>query len=467
MKNWLTQATGVARQRWDIGYHAFHQANFLERWSSKSNLVPLGEVICEDSYGILTPGDVYAPDLPVTYVRVTDMRTNMEVDYEQTLRVPEEYYRHARARLRKHDVLLAVKGASIASDKSVAFVEEPFPAHTIVNGTIFRFQVKKGHNPFFVAVMLDSEILKRQIRDLQISNNAVSYVDKPSIHALRIPFPPRAVQDRIAQLMQDAYAARRAKLAEAQQLRSNLDQDLLRELGIMLGKQTNKKHFLVQSSGLTGRRFDVGPYANDFTTTQDNAGYPLVALHALAQLPREAKIASKKPSQEFAYIGMSDVNEVTGEVNVQRLVGNRIRANKTRFRGGDIVFARIEPCIYNRKIALVPTDIEEALGSTEFLVARPKEGMSSEFLLLLLRSELVQRQIAGKMTGTTGRRRLPHTAFANLTLPLVPIDVQRRVADALDRCRQRAKVLEREAEAVIIDAKTRVERMILGEESVQ
>jgi type I restriction enzyme, S subunit len=466
MKSWLAQATGVARQRWDIGYHAFHQANFLERWSSKSHLVPLGEVICEDSYGILTPGDVYGPDHPVTYVRVTDMRPNMVVDYEQTLRVPEGYYRHARARLRKHDILLAVKGASIASDKSVAFVEEPFPARGIVNGTIFRFQVKKDHNPFFVAVMLDSEILKGQIRDLQISNNAVSYVDKPSIHALRIPLPPRAVQDRIAQVMQDAHATRRVKLEKAQQLRSSLDRDLLHELGLVINKQTSHMHFLVQSTRLAGHRFDVGPYANDFATTRGDGGYPFVALQTLAQLPREARIASKKPGQEFAYIGMSDVDEVTGDVTVQQLVGSDIKANKTLFLGGDIVFARIEPCIYNRKIALIPHSVNEALGSTELLVARPKKDVLPEFLLLLLRSELVQRQIAGKMTGTTGRRRLPHTAFASLKLPLVPLEVQRRVADEIVGRREQAKVLEQEAETVIIEAKARVERMILGDESV-
>lgn len=128
--------------------------------------------------------------------------------------------------------------------------------------------------------------------------------------------------------------------------------------------------------------------------------------------------------------------------------------------------ARIEPCVYNRKIALIPADIEEVLGSTELMVARPKEGILPEFLLLLLRSELVQRQIAGKMTGTTGRRRLPHPAFANLKLPKVPIEEQRRVADEVNRRRERATRLEQEADTLINKAKARVERLILGEESL-
>ena len=215
--SWITSSPSVTGNRWDNGYHEFQQLAFFERWSKKIDLVSLGQIIEDDSYGILTPGDVYSPEHSVNYIRVTDMRGNMEIDFEQVLKVPEQYYRHKRAQLKRNDILLAVKGASIASKKSVAFISE-VNSKTIVNGTIFRFQVKKAYNPFYVAVMLDSEILKGQIRKLQIPNNAVSYVDKPSIHALRLPLPPRPIQDHIAKVMQDAYAEAKRLQAQAETL---------------------------------------------------------------------------------------------------------------------------------------------------------------------------------------------------------------------------------------------------------
>ncbi|WP_298914279.1 restriction endonuclease subunit S [uncultured Nostoc sp.] len=180
VKQFIIPSTNLIRQRFDVLYHTFHTLAFFDGFSKEFNLIPLGKIIEDDSYGILTPGDVYSYEHPITYIRVTDMRENMQINFKESVKVPEEYYRHKRARLQKHDVILAIKGASIASKKSVAFVEENL-SNTIVNGTIFRFQVKKEHNPFYVAVMLDSEILKGQIRKLQISNNAVAYVDKPSI----------------------------------------------------------------------------------------------------------------------------------------------------------------------------------------------------------------------------------------------------------------------------------------------
>ncbi|MEH2196491.1 MAG: restriction endonuclease subunit S [Nostoc sp.] len=213
VKNFIIPSNNLTKKRFDVLYHTFHNLAFFDGFSKEFNLIPLGKIIEDDSYGILTPGDVYSDEHPITYIRVTDMRENMQIDFKKSVKVPEEYYRHKRAHLKKNDVILAIKGASIASKKSVAFVEKIL-FKTIVNGTIFRFQVNKEHNPFYVAVMLDSEILKGQIRKLQISNNAVAYVDKPSIHALLLPLPPRSLQDHIAQVMQDAY--RQAKYLDVE-----------------------------------------------------------------------------------------------------------------------------------------------------------------------------------------------------------------------------------------------------------
>lgn len=78
-------------KRWDNGFHTFQQSVFLNSWSEKFDLVPLGSIIYDDSYGILTPGNVYSPDYPITYIRVKDMRPHMEIDFSEVLKVPEKY----------------------------------------------------------------------------------------------------------------------------------------------------------------------------------------------------------------------------------------------------------------------------------------------------------------------------------------------------------------------------------------
>ena len=69
------------------------------------------------------------------------------------------------------------------------------------------------------------------------------------------------------------------------------------------------------------------------------------------------------------------------------------------------------------------------------------------------------------MTGTTGRRRLPYRAFADLQLPRVSLEVQEAIAHQATQRRDEAERLQREAKAVVLEAKAQVERKILGEET--
>jgi type I restriction enzyme S subunit len=54
-----------------------------------------------------------------------------------------------------------------------------------------------------------------------------------------------------------------------------------------------------------------------------------------------------------------------------------------------------------------------------------------------------------------------------LKIPVPPLDVQQTIIDEMDRRRSEAKRLRSQAEAVVVAAKARVERMILGEETVE
>lgn len=156
--------------------------------------------------------------------------------------------------------------------------------------------------------------------------------------------------------------------------------------------------------------------------------------------------ASRYPEHEFYHIGVPNVDAEQGVVaTVERLKGKDIKGGKTVFRGGDIIFARIEPSIYNKKTAIVP-DIGDCLGSTEFIAARPKEGTNVNYLLWVLRSKWIAQQITGKMTGSTGRRRFEDTDFAKLMIPWVEeLEAQEYIAKMLLTAQSRYLRLMREA----------------------
>ena len=80
----------------------------------------------------------------------------------------------------------------------------------------------------------------------------------------------------------------------------------------------------------------------------------------------------------------------------------------SKFRNGDTLLARITPCFENGKIGLVdflPPDVT-GLGSTEYIVLRPKDGVPQAVPYCIAASDPFRAHAARGMTGTSGRQRV-------------------------------------------------------------
>ena len=78
-----------------------------------------------------------------------------------------------------------------------------------------------------------------------------------------------------------------------------------------------------------------------------------------------------------------------------------------KFENGDVVFARITPCLQNRKISQYISDFKNpASGSTEYFVFRSIPNVSdSAYIYYLLKSDLVVETAINSMKGASGRQR--------------------------------------------------------------
>lgn len=79
-----------------------------------------------------------------------------------------------------------------------------------------------------------------------------------------------------------------------------------------------------------------------------------------------------------------------------------------KFRNGDVLLAKITPCLENGKTAFVDIldDDEVAFGSSEFIVLRAKENADNEYLYYLARSPAFRKKAISCMEGTSGRKRV-------------------------------------------------------------
>ena len=161
-----------------------------------------------------------------------------------------------------------------------------------------------------------------------------------------------------------------------------------------------------------------------------------------------------KSADEYSFVEMKDLNVA------EKFVSSSVKRKLTggsRFQNGDTLFARITPCLENGKICQVKNlENEVGFGSTEFLVLRGKEKISStEFVYYLSRWNEVRSFAVQNMIGTSGRQRVGKEAFQNLKLNFPDLKTQNHIAsilssldDAIELNQQINKTLEEMAKAL-------------------
>lgn len=96
----------------------------------------------------------------------------------------------------------------------------------------------------------------------------------------------------------------------------------------------------------------------------------------------------------------------------------------SKFQNGDVLFARITPCMENGKVAVVSEipQNEVAFGSTEFIVLRGRSFSLSAFLATLVRNEDFRSYAKSHMKGTDGRQRVDSSALEVYKIPIPPTE---------------------------------------------
>lgn len=168
-------------------------------------------------------------------------------------------------------------------------------------------------------------------------------------------------------------------------------------------------------------------------------------------------------SQKVSFVPMSAVSDVIGAINNPEERGlDEVWKGYTHFQNGDVIFAKITPCMENGKIAVAENLTNGlACGSTEFHVLRPEPGVSAKLIWYFLRQPIFREEAERYMTGAVGQRRVPKDYLASHKYPLPPIAEQIRIVEKLDLLRTHLRRAREELQKVQALSTARTEQNML------
>lgn len=148
------------------------------------------------------------------------------------------------------------------------------------------------------------------------------------------------------------------------------------------------------------------------------------------------KVNTKQLADDLlvSFFPMPALSAVYGEITepqTRRL--QEVKKGFTNFIEGDVVLAKITPCMENGKSAVIGKLVNNiGYGTTEFYVLRCSDKLFNRYLYHLLRSKSFRDEAKSTMTGAVGQQRVPKSFIEEYHIMTPPIDEQKEIVSLLD-----------------------------------
>lgn len=282
--------------------------------------------------------------------------------------------------------------------------------HSIVTGSFWVFDInRKQIIPEYLQYFVRQREFFRKLERLSFGTTNRRNLDEKAFLKYKIKIPPLSVQQKIVERLDTIRKAQ--ELSEKQiSLANELFQSLLHQ------ELKPKKIWWVKK---LREVCEVNPKTN-LDLSKEKVKY--VEMAAIDKDLKEIQYFLDRPT-------------------------DKVSSGASKFRNGDVIFARITPCTENGKVALVEDCNKACAGSTELHVLRAKQKeILPHFLFYYLTIPRIKNMAVESMTGSTGRQRVPAEFFSYLKISLPPLKTQRQIVEKLTTVQDYKKKLLKKKE---------------------
>lgn len=179
--------------------------------------------------------------------------------------------------------------------------------------------------------------------------------------------------------------------------------------------------------------------------------------------PPKANVKELPDYLEVSFFPMPALSEIYGAITEPqtRQLGE-VRTGFTNFSEGDVVFAKITPCMENGKTAIIgPLVNHLGYGTTEFFVCRCSDKLYNRYLWHMFRDQHFRNEAKAVMSGAVGQQRVPKSFLENYRIELPSVAEQHEIVAVLDTMFEK-ELTAKEASEVIIEQINDMKESILA-----
>lgn len=370
--------------------------------------------------------------------------------------------------LKRGNILLTRKGTygnALSLDKDYDYV---------ISSEVFYIELKTDLiDSKYLEIFFNSNIGQKQFNRVSIGA-IMGSLSQEALKTLKIPLPPKDIQQQIIDLYQIAYTQKQQKEVQAKELLASIDAYLLNELGITLPEKDTSlqsRIFTTSFSEVSGGRFDGYYYQKDFIeffNCLKKGIYPIKSLKKISKkitsgiTPLSGGDAYTNSLDGVPFIRSGNI-DIDGDIDFEDLLYLKKEIHEVTMKSSKVEYNDLMIAIVGATIGQVGiyNDTREANINQAIALVRLKEEINHNYVKEVIKSSIGQYNL-NRLKRPVARANINLEEISTMQIILPPKEKQDEIAAHIQNIRAQAKQLQEEAKAVLEEAKREAEKMILN-----
>jgi len=360
-----------------------------------------------------------------------------------------------RSQVKGGDLLIKITGVGRMAVSSVA--PDGFEGNTNQHMVVVKTENKKTSE--ILSSYLNTDIGEK-LASRRSTGGTRPALDYPALLSIPIIF-----NEDILKIYDEAILQKKQKEQEAEDLLNSIDYYILNKLGLVLPHEDDSiggRVFLTSFNEVSGSRLDSEmylPYFKKIEKEIENSNFPCVELKKILSKTIRRFTAEKDKTYNYIQLGSIGRNnsEVLKPLKIQ-VPDIPLRAQQI-VKTGEILFSIANPQWGTHII--VKEENNNYIASSGFIIL--SSSQNNEYIVEVLRSSIYKKLYEKYLTGSGLFLNISIKDLLSIKIPIPEdIDEQTAIVKHISDIRERAKELLTEGNNLLVDAKIKIEKLILG-----